>query len=86
MMKFILIAFPICLFCLNQAFAKAKPTLNKKSQRTTEAHFTGATVNGQYAHSPEAMVSVEKEKKLISVVKPRENFNFQIKKSQEDYK
>ncbi len=85
-MKLILVMFPFFLFCLNQAIAKASPNSKKNSQRTTEARFNGATVHGKYDHSPEAMVSIEKEKNLISVVKPRENFSFQIKKSQEDYK
>lgn len=64
----------------------SKKILSIKSQRTTDANFTGATVHGKYAHSPESTVSVEQEKQLISVVKPREKLIFQVKKSREDYK
>lgn len=76
----------ICLFLLfgsTSAMAKKNKPQNQ-SQRTTEAHFTGATVSGKYVHSPEATVAIEKEKNLISVVKPRSNFKFQIQQSREE--
>ncbi len=80
----------ILCFLLTAPFSQAKPKSQtaptKKSERVTDANFSGSTVNGRYAHSPEATVSVEEEKKLISVVQPRKKFKFQLKQSQEDYK
>lgn len=67
--------------------AQAKKKKNQThSERTTDARFNGVTVHGKYAHSPETVVSVENDKKLISIVKPRKKFKYQIKKSLEDYK
>ncbi len=86
-MRVVLLILSISLFSLVcTAETKSKTTSVKKSERVTDANFTGSTVNGRYAHSPEATVSVEEEKKLISVVQPRKKFKFQLKKSQEDYK
>ena len=78
----------VLIFTPTLGFAKksSEKKVAQQSSRVTDANFTGTTVHGKYAHSPEAVVSVEQDKKLISVVKPRENFNFQIKQSQEERK
>jgi hypothetical protein len=84
------ILLSILVLGLLPGFAQAGKKNTKRSkdssERTTDARFSGATVHGKYAHSPETVVSVESEKKLIRIVKPREKFKFQIKKSLEDYK
>ncbi len=65
----------------------SKSNKNKtQTERTTDARFSGATIHGKYAHSPESVVSVEDDKKLIRIIKPRKKFKIQIKKSLEDYK
>ncbi|MCB0412734.1 MAG: hypothetical protein KDD50_00270 [Bdellovibrionales bacterium] len=77
----------VFLFSAVQSFAKNKSKKSvAQSKLTTDAKFTGARVNGLYAHSPEGIVTAEKEKKMILVIKPRENFHFQIEKSIESLK
>ncbi len=86
-MKHLIVLILIACFA-SPAFAKKakKKSAEKKTNRVTEAKFTGSTVHGKYALSPEAVVTVDQEKELISVVQPRENFDLQIKQSREDYK
>jgi hypothetical protein len=87
MKKLNLVTISLILLASSLSVAKSSVKSPKvKSLRTTEANFSGSTVNGKYFHSPEAQVSIEKEKQLISVVKPRENMSIQLKKTQEDYK
>jgi len=86
-MRVLVVVFPFLLFCLNQAFAKgSNKTETKKSSRTTRANFTGTTVSGQYVHSPEANVQIEKEKSLINLVKPRTRLALQNQMTEEDLK
>lgn len=82
-----LITFMVALSVQAKGSNKSKKAASKSnSNLTTEANFDGSTVNGKYFHSPESVVAVEQEKKLISVVKPRKTLLFQIKTTQEDYK
>jgi hypothetical protein len=91
-MKLILIIISIATFCqwTIPSTASAKKNIQKVSKkintRTTDAHFSGANIHGKYSHSPESVVTVENEKNLISVVKPRSKLHFQIKKSLEELK
>lgn len=80
------ISFFMVLSVQAKGSSKTKKANSPNSNLTTEANFNGSTVNGKYFHSPEAVVAVEQEKKLISVVKPRKTFLYQIKTTQEDYK
>ena len=84
-MKVITVVFPFLLFCLNQALAKANVVeADKKSNLTTRANFNGTTVSGKYAHSPEANVQIENEKKLISLVKPRKKLSQHLQMTEEE--